>query len=1132
MLKIEKLADGVELFAEATGFRVTNFDPDNSLSSLENVNMSTEGFLQRLPSLFSAGIFLKLGKDLQIGLEGLEALEREEGDPFEALIPWSQYELKITAVGTLGYEDFEFRPRFFLRNKLVSVTPVGVVIRKNEGFERMLSSQAKAIAVCKSFNELHPSERDKRKTLLALGELQSMVSALTGVSLDEYLSGERVLIPKNIGVGHREHGRHLVAFPEIEGTLNKDDLAKEFLSFAEVQGEYDIPVKDGTERQRVVFDDKFLPILKAIKRNGFSLTGEKKAQFLRDPRNLLPEDESIDADLIQVAGYGPRVHGIGYPKFIRPISNQTKQDWFGGIEYQYASGETSREDFGSAVELETFVSQVEKALVDGADSIEWAGKSIPVSKEFLDATKSAWESDARNKGSESSDSKERIRIEKKMLLIYQNEESLEFKKGSGPIEASNKWVVETPQSLKADKALKTHQQEGLTWLQRILHHKITAGGLLADEMGLGKTLQILTLAAWLIESEMKDSLGAERPPFEPILIVAPLGLLDVWKGELEEYFRDGIFSPYVILHGLEMKRFKKEGIAGREIDAGVDTLDLDKLREYRLVITNYDSVKNYQYSFGKMDWSMVVVDEAQEIKEPSTATTHAIKALKSRFNIASTGTPVETTLTNLWSIMDFVQPGNALGCLSDFRDVFGEMASDDKILGEKLRALLGFNLDSGLIRRRTKAEVLKDLPKKEFHTYHCELTNQERDLYLGIVEGVKVQATTKAGAAALEGLHQLAALSQHPFILKREMGRMDASELLGASNKLKLLIETLKGIQARGEKALVFVRTLRMQDIIKLVVDREFGMSTKIVNGSTATDHRYVENTRRGIVSKFSAQPGFNVVILSPEVAGVGLTITAANHVIHYGRWWNPAKENQATDRAYRIGQTRKVHVYHFIGTDPKKEFETFDEKLDKLLKAREALADNFLAPDNFETKASAGLAGDVFGFGGLNTKERVPGSHGDQVGVDEIDPYEFEAMVAILMRERYSKSGLTPKSGDGGVDVVCFSEGKIALVQCKQTKSKVPVNYEKAMHELIDGLDYYREAHFPSEARHSSVRLILVTSAFLDMQSVAKAKDLSIEVIDRKIVLDLLAERPISRFELQKEGRARVKDIAGLFVD
>ena len=265
-------------------------------------------------------------------------------------------------------------------------------------------------------------------------------------------------------------------------------------------------------------------------------------------------------------------------------------------------------------------------------------------------------------------------------------------------------------------------------------------------------------------------------------------------------------------------------------------------------------------------------------------------------------------------------------------------------------------------------------------------------------------------------------------------------------------------------------------------------------------------------------------------MCGKHLTITAANHVIHYGRWWNPAKENQATDRAYRIGQTKKVHVYHFIGKDPKNEFETFDEILDNLLRSREALADNFLAPDTFEMSAPSTLANDIFGVDEQRENGRFCSKDVDVVTMDKLDAYEFEAMVAMLMKEKYRDVLLTPRSRDGGVDVVCLGSGKLTLVQCKHTNSTQPGNQERAIHELIDGLDYYRESFYPPVAKTFSTQLILATNGFLDKATLDVAKRNSVEIIDRYGLKQLSIKSPITRYRLSVFENDRHKNIQSLF--
>jgi len=1134
MIEIRRISASVRLMAKPDGILISGIFSPDGLSAISPADPALRSLMRRLPALISDGVFEVTPEGLFSSIEGVARLENESPDPLEGLVEWSPYTLKIQATGTIGFPDFKFLIRFMLGEKIIPIKHFGVFGWRRKSVVRLPACQATAIQICAKFDQLGDEQKDKWAGLKVLYELQLLAQAKTGVKLDDYLASESVVMPTTVSLGVEDNGKFATAYPKIDG-VSELEMKNQFLNIPDVQGVYDIEIPSG--RKRIVIGPELQNIFRAIKNHGLGMKGAKRESFYRNPRSILPEDEAYDPDLIELAGFGPRVKGIGYPAFVRAVTNKTKENWFDRkesgseaqpadaleIECEYLDGNTQRLCFKGQDAARDFIAQMKAAMASGKSSVKWENNSIPVSETLINSCEEAL-GETATAGSENP-SYEKPRG--KSLLIHTNAENRDYSEKA--VREDRKWSVVLPKNLQKTTKLIDHQTSGLHWLQNLFHHELSRGGLLADEMGLGKTLQLLSLSAWCIESELKVQLGADTPPYSPILVVAPLILVDIWQREIEKYFEDGVFQPCVILHGPTLKQYKLEAASARELESAAATLDLDKIKRNRLVITNYDTVKNYQYSFAKIPWSLVIVDEAQEIKEPGAAITHALKALNPRFRVASTGTPVETSLTNLWSVMDFVQPGNSLGSLREFNKEFGSREFNDRTLGDELRTRLGFNKYNGLVRRRTKKEVLKDLPEKHFVTKECLLTDSLRALYLQVVESVKKSANPQA--AALQGLHRIAHLSQHPFLLGDNPFPEDYREFTKASPKLCAALDILKDVKKKGEKALIFTRSRDMQAILKVVLDNEFGLDVKIINGSTTSRHQYISNTRSGIIDSFSKAPGFQVLLLSPEVAGVGLTITAANHVIHFGRWWNPAKENQATDRAYRIGQTRPVYVYHLLNKDPKKEFETFDEKLHRLLKSREELADNFLLPTHGDGAAQEGLADDIFGG-----KEKIKSSSGegesaiseDRLG--QLTPFEFEALSALLLSSRFEKVVLTPKSRDGGVDVVGISKKEIALIQCKHRLSDGEANGEEAIIELVDGQDYYLEHVIPKSYKSLPIRLIVVLSGKSDKATHSQAKKASVELLDNPVVIRLLEENRVSMVDLKNMEGLRVRGLDSIF--
>lgn len=664
---------------------------------------------------------------------------------------------------------------------------------------------------------------------------------------------------------------------------------------------------------------------------------------------------------------------------------------------------------------------------------------------------------------------------KRFLLIYTDEtdtreadEEEARRAAAPPLEWPREPVL--PRSLRPEVRLKPHQLEGLLWLQRCDAVSGRRGVLLADDMGLGKTLQILTYLAWRIEQgRLAAAEGAPDggPPWRPILIVAPLILVEneTWTSEMRRFFaHDGdLFHPVLVLRGSGIDQVRAEGARGSETVVGRPLLDAARLMRHRVVITNYETVVNYQHSLaqlvdGRPLWSAVVTDEAQKYKALNTKVSVALKAIAADFHVASTGTPVENRLLDLWNIMDTLQPA-LLGTASEFTATFERPLAGDggaEVLSALRRRLL-FGEPHTFVVRRSKEQLL-DLPSKREESVPCDMSDDERAAHAALLA---VLGRERRAGRHLAVLQKLARLYQHPALLTGDWERAGTAELLGQSSKLRSLLSLLHRVRSRGEKALIFARHLDAQQLLARVIEDELGISVPIINGSTSRGTGFqgssgatgrARSERKRILDEFRAGAGFGVLILSPFVAGIGLTITEANHVVHYGRWWNPAVEAQATDRAYRIGQTREVTVYLPILRDPTGQVaESFDECLDRLLRRKHGLARDFLHPAEQEEASAAELChmleegdGPGAGAGAL--------AAGD---LDRLGPYEFEAAVAALLGAEGYRTVLTPRGSDGGADVLAVRGREALLIQAKHSAGGAPVD-ERALNDVLAACDLF----------------------------------------------------------------------------
>ena len=451
-----------------------------------------------------------------------------------------------------------------------------------------------------------------------------------------------------------------------------------------------------------------------------------------------------------------------------------------------------------------------------------------------------------------------------------------------------------PRTLKAK--LRPYQEEGLSWLKFI--HNLRSGGVLADDMGLGKTVEAIAV------------LLAVKTAGEPFkcLIVAPTSVVPNWQRELER------FAPSLkvaLWHGAE-RREQEEALEKAEV-----------------IITSYALLRRDIEFLERLELDYAILDEAQNIKNPASATAQAAKRLKAGRRLALTGTPIENRLSEIWSIFDFVSPG-LLGPLDRFEQRFSRhIEAGDQKLASRLRATI-----HPFILRRTKLEVAKDLPEKLELDRLCELTGEQRAVYLQVAREVRAQVLgevervglAKSQLQILAGLTRLRQAACDPRLLglPRPFGDDD-------SGKLVALRELLSSAVDGGHKVLVFSQFVTMLKIIERAV-REDGLKHEYLDGSTKDRPERIEH--------FQEDPNVNLFLISLKAGGTGLNLTAADTVVHFDPWWNPAVEDQATDRAHRIGQTRVVTAYRLVAAG------TIEEKILVLKAKKRQLVSSVLSED------------------------------------------------------------------------------------------------------------------------------------------------------------------------------------------
>jgi len=468
--------------------------------------------------------------------------------------------------------------------------------------------------------------------------------------------------------------------------------------------------------------------------------------------------------------------------------------------------------------------------------------------------------------------------------------------------------------LQSNIKLQEHQRQGIAWLWS--HYQAhRSGALLADEMGLGKTLQIGSFLA------LQSLAGREGDRRRSTIIVCPKILVENWRAEMERYFTPGTLPHTRVL--------RNDWLRAGDADL------LDALQPSYFVLS-YDAFARYQQDLLKRQWASAVLDESQNIKNPDTYRARAARGLKRTFGICATGTPVENRLRDLWTQFDFLSPGVPFSTPRAFCDEYERV--DDGTT--RLRAALRYPSPSSPVLHREKRDVLTTLPAPTVEVHSLSMTREQ---------ATEEQRIVRTEKEALKILGSLQKLYQHPALLRANQTQaLDPNAAIEASPKLQKCIELLQRVRAAGEKALIFTLWCQMQELLGDVIQHSFGFRPNVVNGASNQSGQ-----SKNILKRFSQVEGFGVLVMSPIAAGAGLNVTAANHVIHYGRWWNPAKEDQATARAHRIGQTRNVHVHYLVLHDPDDPSLGFDRKLHDYVEQKRQTAFDFLAPveaEDFES--------------------------------------------------------------------------------------------------------------------------------------------------------------------------------------
>lgn len=825
------------------------------------------------------------------------------------------------------------------------------------------------------------------------------------------------------------------------------------------------------------------------------------------------------AQVHDLGGYSARIESIGLEKAYHSPYIAKKDEgegWFPDnifpvIVYQSKDGGEPVAVPTSKQAIERLKSDVQVADANGAVKLNVSWLKDPISltdaKEIVSTFERFFVDLESGKPFDSNIDHKRLRggESKKQLVLRANIQALEYEELRREALQSVPSRPKLPQSIRPEFALLPHQQSGLAWMQHLFSLQAdyqVRGAILADDMGLGKTFQLLALMAWLLETS---------PTMHPMLVVAPVSLLENWAEEANKFFQPGAL-PLLTAYGDSLAEFR---VPRGQIDQRLQTEDgLVKflkpnwIGDAKVVLTTYETLRDLEFSFAAQKWSLMVCDEAQRIKNPAAMVTRAAKKQNVEFRIACTGTPVENTLADMWCLFDYVQPG-LLGALNDFGERYRKpieaKTDEEKTRVEELRARI-----SPQILRRLKTEVDTGLPPK-IVVEGCRrlpISSAQRNFYAKAVDSFKRRQEpghTTPFKNHLGLLHYLRLVCTDPRAHGLSVFKPEPlDEYRSKSPKLDWLLKQLFEIRAKGEKAIVFCEFREIQRLLQYYIEAELGFRPDIINGDTSASSTHVASRQKRIKA-FQDVPGFGVLVLSPVAVGFGVNIQAANHVIHYSRTWNPAKEDQATDRAYRINQKKPVYVYHpTIWAD---DFLTFDVKLDQLLSYKRGLSADML-------NGSGDVAPSDF-----NLTDVVPHSQSD--GLNEritLDTalrmgwQHFECLVGALWSKRGYDCYRTPGTNDNGVDIVAIDGNRGQLIQAKTSGNEGTKLGWDAVKEVVAGEAFYRRRH-PKVAFEK----VCITNQFFNSQAQENANLNSVELLDQTHLGDLLQLHETTMLEVER---------------
>jgi hypothetical protein len=937
------------------------------------------------------------------------------------LPPLVDMTLKTDAEGIVGSSGFRLRYEWSRNGQRQMPRRTGAILETASGPRRVPVWMLDAIEIADTYRPNGSDAADwealgRFRKALDPGATGGTADEAARISMTDFLSGLEVRLVDRFSISPKgEADFDVVPFSgdtlEAHGSAPESSEVSESMSEVQgldlrrfqtlVRGRGALPAYRLSPGRYVVVERSASPAL-AVMAEMQKASPEERRAFIRNP---LPRvTEAMEAKLRasgQLDGLSPQAEQEAIEEAVGPVLVETREfsERVTGIvkyekpglgEFEDSGTTWLPEDFSARLidvldrqgvaELQTLRERVQEAIETGRSTVDFEDLQIPARPEMLKLI------DERIASGDTGDGgKDEAEPEKTGPFVLDTEVNYDDLKWLAALKTR---MTELPDALPEciRTPLKEHQKESFTW-QAAAWRAGLPGILNADEQGLGKTLQTISFLAWLkavIAFPQAQNRG-------PVLVVAPTSLLENWEQEVSRHMHEPGLGHLIRLYGSSIGGRKLTGAKGKDTDDGEAKLDLGALHEavaegraHRFwLLTTYTTLTNYQHSLARIPFSAVVFDEIQALKNPVSLRAVAARSINADFRIGLTGTPIENSTVDLWAIMDQLASGS-LDSLRDFRQRYAK-PEEGNMAELHGRVFLPRSGTPPLAIRRLKETVATDLPHKSRRIHPRLMPNIQALAY----DDARLKLARGGMGAQLKMLHHIRSVSVHPALDIKASN----DEFVVSSARLQATMDILRRIKANGERALIFIEHRQMQYRFIELVRSELGLArVDLINGDTPIPQR------QAIVNRFqrhlNEDQGFDVLVLGPKAAGTGLTLTAATHVVHLSRWWNPAVEEQCNDRVHRIGQMRPVTVHLPMAVHDAYQEQSFDCLLQSLMMRKRRLASSALWPmgdvDDDVAALQKGMAAERLGM--------------------EADPLG-KTMAAMFARDELE---LPPREGDG----------------------------------------------------------------------------------------------------------------------